>query len=134
MNWGYTMRNSIVLMLLMMVSGSAVAVWVKVGTSHTKNHGYRYAYVDPLSIRKSGDMPRMLASEEAQHFFKPTGRTLRYLSKSGQSEYDRKNKRWRQIDFSLFAENMGRGKVVHVSLGTPGPWLTAPPVLRLNPG
>ena len=35
----------------------AAAAWVKVGASHTKEHGYRYAYVDPSSIRKSGNMP-----------------------------------------------------------------------------
>jgi hypothetical protein len=129
MNESYTMRKLIMLMWLVVVSGSSAAAWVKVGTSHTKDHGYRYAYVDPSSIRKSGDMPRMLDLldfEDAQHFFKPAGGTLRYLSKRGQSEYDCKNKRWRQIDFSLFAGNMGKGKVVYASHGAPGPWHTAP--------
>jgi len=122
------MRKAILMMLVTVVSGGAAAEWVKIGTSHTQEHGYRFAYVDPSTIHKSGDMMRMLDMfdyEEAHHFFKPAGEAQRYLSQKGQSEYDCKSKRWRRLDFSLHSGNLAKGNVVYASNGTPGPWLPA---------
>lgn len=123
------MGKAILVMLLAVVSGSAAAGWVKIGTSHTQEHGYRFAYIDPSTLHKSGDRMRMLDLfdyEDAHHFFKPAGEALRYLSQKGQSEYDCKSKRWRQINFSLHSGHMGKGDVAYAFNGTPGPWRTAP--------
>ena len=49
------MRKFIVLMLLVLVSSGAAA-WVKLGKS--ADDGFDY-YVDPVTIRRSGDMAKM---------------------------------------------------------------------------
>ena len=120
----------IVLMLLAVVTSDAAADWVKVGSSYAPGHGYQFAYVDPSTIHKSGGMVRMLDMfdyERSHDFFMPAGRALKYLSKKGQAEYDCKGKRWRQVKFSLYSGNMGKGNVVYASKAMPGKWQTAPP-------
>ena len=114
------MRNAIVMVLLSVVSGSAAAQWVEIGSNE-----FSTTYADPGTIRRSGDVVQMwhlLDYTQARGFqgIKP------YRSVTMQDEYDCKQERARTLSLSLHSGNMGEGD----PLGTttdPGNWRPAPP-------
>lgn len=117
------MRKAIVMMLLAVVSGSAAAEWVKIGSSPSLG-GYDH-YVDPATIRKSGDIVKMWGMYD----FKTTRvvSDVRYLSEKLQIEHDCKNERSQLLFFSMHAGNMGNGDPVYYTKSVPDNWTPISP-------
>ena len=109
------MRNSILLVLLALVSGSAMAGWVEVAGNEATA-----AYADPATIRKADNKVKMwhlldYAKARGVEGIKP------YMSVKMQDEYDCEQARTRTLSISIHSGNMGEGAV----LGTttePGQW------------
>ena len=116
------MRKAILMMLLAVVSSSAAAEWVNHGDSEAK--GGFDIYVDPATIRRSGNMAKMWV----MYNFKAVQVTAgdRHLSLKTQAEYDCKDEQVRVLFFTAHSGHMGWGNIVHSSR-TPGKWLPVPP-------
>ena len=108
------MRKIIGMVLLAVVCGGARADWVKV-----EGNAFVASYADPATILKAGDKVKMWALTDFKTAIKNGGNP--YLSKKTQHEYDCKESRWRLLEFSYYAENMGKGKLVYSENG-PGDW------------
>jgi hypothetical protein len=100
------MRKTIFMMLLAVVSGSAVAGWVEVGTSDVS-----ILYADLPTMRKTGNVVTLwylLDFTTRQEY--AGGAT--YVSAKTNAEFDCANREWRQLSFSWHSGNMGEGDVV----------------------
>jgi hypothetical protein len=105
-NMGGGMRKASLMMLLAIVSSSAVAEWVEVTRSESST-----GYLDPATIRRAGDMVKMwylldFKAVQARPYGTP------YMSQKTQHEYDCKEQRARIIHSLRYSENMGGGEVV----------------------
>ena len=114
------MRKALLMMLLGVVSSSAVAEWVEVGGNETTT-----TYADPATIRKTGNMVKMwhlldYTKARGIEAHKP------HLSVKMQDEYDCKQERTRTIALSLHSGNMGEGEVLGTSTD-PGKWQPVSP-------
>lgn len=113
------MRKAILMLLLAVMSSSAVARWVKVPGNETST-----AYVDYATLRKACNMVKMWSL-----FDYKTGVALdkgkRYRSMRAQFEYSCKEERMRGLAVSFHSENMAGGEVVH-STFDPGNWGPVP--------
>jgi hypothetical protein len=113
------MRNTLVLILLALASGSASARWVVVG--HTETFA---AYADTATMRRTGNMVKMWQLYDyrtAQSSFndKP------YLSARSQYEYDCQEERTRQLQVSSYARKMGKGAAI-TTVASPSEWRPVP--------
>ena len=108
---GTTLSKTILMMLLALVSNSAVAGWVEIGASGV--FGGSTAYIDPATIHKNGNNVKMWdltdykTAQENSFGVKP------FLSDKLQTEYDCKKEQLRTLVFSRFSGNMGHGEVVY---------------------
>ena len=98
------MGKALLMVLLAVVSSSAVAEWVKIGANESAT-----AYADPATIEKAGNLVKMWDL----HDFKvvqarPYGTP--YRSQKTQQEYDCKEERTRILDILRYSENMGMGE------------------------
>lgn len=99
------MRRAILMMLLAVVSSSAEAGWVAVGSSESYT-----AYADSAAARKADNMVKMW-----NIFDYKTGRLFegkRFLSSTTRYEYDCKEERERLLFISARTQNMGKGDAV----------------------
>jgi len=112
------MSKVIVMLLLAMLSSGAAAEWVKVGNTSAK--GGVEIYVDPATIRRSGNMVKMWAMYDFKT--EQVDRGERYLSSKSQDEYDCKGEQWRRIYFTWHSEKMTRGDVVYSYDGIASNW------------
>lgn len=102
------MRKAILMVVLAVVSNSAMAEWVKIGSG-----GGSTSYADPTTIRKNGNMVKMWSLSD---YVTPTGR-LSYMSSKTLDEYDCKEEQSRMLTSSVFSRNMGEGEVVFAGPG-----------------
>lgn len=102
------MRRAILMMLLAVMSSSAMAEWVKVGGGDGD-----FVYADPTTIRKNGDNVKMWSLSD---YKTPQGRKS-YMSSKTQDEYDCKEEQSRDLAFSMFSGNMGEGETVFTGPG-----------------
>ena len=114
------MRKATVIMLLSVVSSSALGDWVEVGSNDVST-----TYADPATIRRAGNMVQMwhlldYAKARGIEGIKP------YLSVKMQDEYDCKQERARTLSLSLHSGNMGEGEALGSSID-PGNWRPVPP-------
>lgn len=100
------MRKVLLMLLLSVVSSSAMAEWVKVVSNEAGTF-----YADPTSIIKSSNMVKMRTLHDYKTAIKVAGAA--FLSSEVQEEYDCKEKQSRTLFFSLHSRNMGRGKGVY---------------------
>ena len=108
------MRNSVLMLLLAVWSGSAAAeVWVVVG----KNEKFS-AYADPATMRKEGTTVKMWDLFDYKTAQTGVGGKL-YLSAKRHLEYDCKDGRARVLALSSHAENLAKGEVVAASSVSP---------------
>jgi len=115
------MNKLLLTLMLAVVSSSAVAEWVYVGTTDKST-----VYADPTTIRKSGNKVKMWALYDF-NLVKEIGGN-KYLSKKFQDEYDCKEEQERMLYFSEHSENMGEGDVVYVGYKLPDKnWTPIPP-------
>ena len=109
------MPKTILMMLLVVVSGSAAAEWAQVGANETSTF-----YADPAGIRHADSPVKMwdlLDFRAAQS--RPYGAP--YWSQKTLREYDCKEQRTRKIDLLRYSENMGEGEVAYTD-SDPGNW------------
>lgn len=114
------MRKAILMMLLAVVSSSAMARWVKVAGNETNT-----TYADSATIRKAGNMAKMWSVFD---YKTPVAldNGKRYMSTRAQFEYDCKEERMRPFAVSFHSKNMADGEVVY-SAFDPGNWGPVPP-------
>ena len=115
------MRKAILMMLLAVVSGNAVAEWVTVAQNENTT-----TYADPATIRRSGDMVKMW---HLYDFKTPEGFDAHIKPHSSlleQREYDCKKELRRRLASIYYSENMRKGRVVFFD-HDPDKWLPIPP-------
>jgi len=100
------MHKAILILLLAVVSSSAMAEWVKVSEDKLVT-----AYADPSTIRKLGDKVKMWALWD--YSTAQEGDSKPYMSTRVQKEFNCKEETTRQIYASAFTDNMGRGDLIN---------------------
>ena len=113
-------RKAIPILLLAIVSGSAMADWVEVGRSKTDT-----LYVDPSTIRGTDSVARMWALND----YKATQRLDNrepFKSETMEYEYDCKDEQSRLLYFTSHPDNMAEGEVLDFNV-VPGAWTRNPP-------
>lgn len=113
------MRKVILMMLLTVVSNSAMAEWIDVGSNENMT-----IYVDPATIQRAGNMAKMWHLTDFKTENKDMGEA--YLSTKDQNEYDCKEAKLRRRASSQHSKNMGSGKVVYSDTYTTR-WKPVPP-------
>ena len=110
------MHKAILMILLAVVSSSAVAEWVEVAESEA---GTFIAYAESATIQKTDNIVHMwvlIDYKTAQ-----TNASKPYMSKLGIRKYDCKEKQNQADIKTLYSNNMGGGK--HVGIIGSRPWL-----------
>ena len=97
------MHKTILIMLLAVVSSSAMAEWVVIGTDEKTTY-----YVYSSSIRKSGNKVKMWVLFDYRMVRNDNPYILSKSAKS-QQEYDCKEEKSRVLFYSHYTENMGQG-------------------------
>jgi len=100
------MRKITLMILLAVVSNSAMADWANVARNENTA-----IYVDQDSVEKTGDMAKMWHLTDYNNSHKDMGEA--YLSMKDQNEYDCKEMKFRRRASSQHSKNMGGGKVVY---------------------
>ena|SRR3989338_622319 len=100
------MHKVILMMLLSVMSSSAMAGWVKVGSNEKTT-----IYVDSATIQRTGHMAMMWHLIDFKTAKKDMGEA--YVSTKDQNEYDCNEKKLRRRAFSEHSKNMGGGEVVY---------------------
>jgi len=100
------MRKAILMMLLAVVSSSAMAKWVEIGNDKTIT-----IYADPTTIQRVGNKVIMWEVGDFKAANKLGGRP--FMSMRKQQEYDCKEKQIRTLNTILYSDGMGKGEVVH---------------------
>ena len=101
------MRKAILMMLLAVMSNSAMAKWIEVGSKQDEVS----TFVDPATISRAGNMVKLWTLTDRK--IPRTIAGVTHLSMKLQEEYDCKEKRSRGLAVSYHAKNMGQGKVVY---------------------
>jgi len=106
------MKKLLLTLMLAVVSSSAIAEWVKVGTSDDKT---TTIYADPSTIRKSGNRVKMWALWD--YSTAQEGDSKPYMSVRIQNEYNCKEETDRQIYATTFSGNMLEGNTIAMQGG-----------------
>jgi hypothetical protein len=112
------MRKAI-LMVLLVVSGNAMAEWVMV--SHNK---FAIGYADPATIVMDGNHAKMWTLVDCMVMSNFIGGSP-FMSIKSREEFDCKENRLRTLVYSLHSGNMGEGDEVFVD-SNPSKWSPAP--------
>jgi len=94
--------------MLVFISTSVMAEWTAVKWNH--EDGGLTLYVDYTTIRKEGDRVKMLSLADFEVVEK---NEVDLFSSRAQNEYDCKEKKIRQLFYSLYSGSMGKGKMEH---------------------
>lgn len=98
------MRNGILMLLLALSCGSAMAEWVLVGKDNQIKH-----YADPDTIRRKGNIVKMWSLYDMLPGATPFGPNVRSVTLL--REFDCKEERSRSLSFSSYGGQMAHGKV-----------------------
>lgn len=118
------MRKFVLMLLLTVVSSSALAAWVQVGSSTDFN-----SYADPASIRKDGvgamqgSKAKMLSLIDYTTVLTAAGKS--YASIKAQHEFDCRQEQVRMLYSSIYSGHMGNGVEVE-SKFQPENWRPVP--------
>jgi len=125
------MRKLILMLLLSMVSSSAMAEWVKATVIHSQQSPeIQTAYVDPDTIQKNGNLVSMSVLVDHQSgLSKEVGGKIKafFSSSKGnikkswkvQDEFDCGKKKLRMLSYVAYSEHMGKGEII------PSPYVTS---------
>lgn len=113
------MRRVVLVTLFTIVSNSAMAAWVDVGSNESTT-----IYVDSATIQRAGNMAKMWHLTDFRTPQKDMGDA--YLSTRDQNEYDCKEAKSRRRASSQHSGKMGAGKVVYSDTYTTR-WRPVPP-------
>ena len=109
------MHKIFLMILLAVVSSSAMAEWVKVTTSIIGISGDLTAYADPVIVPKYSDRVKMWEMYDSRRS------NLSNTSSKKRVEYDCKKGQFRQLQATYYSEGMGRGTVL-MSVSDSGQW------------
>jgi hypothetical protein len=119
-----TTLKAISIMLLAIVSSSALADWIAVSSSKTNT-----LYVDPSTARGTDSRTRMWALNDYKTIQRLDNREP-FKSEKAEYEYDCKDEQSRLLYFTAHAGNMAEGEVVDFNV-VPGEWVHASPKSEL---
>jgi len=105
------MRRAILMMLLTVVSTSAVADWILVSGGAADDIS---AYADPATIRKTNNRVTMWTLIDYATAQKTDGKT--FMSVKSQNEYDCKGKQSRIFYANIHPKNMAGGEIISISI------------------
>jgi len=106
------MKRIVLALMLVMLSGNAVAEWVRIGENNRS-----VAYVE-TAIRRSGNMAVMWVLFDYKSIQESPRSGKRYLSEKAQREIDCISEQERVLFFTWHAEQMGNGAVVYTGRKT----------------
>ena len=115
------MRKSILMVLLAVISNSAMAEWVWVD-----NGINTITYADPDTILKNGSRVKMWDLADFKTAQVLTGNPNPYMSMKERNEYDCKESQVRTLVLYFISRNMGRGKKINAN-NELGKWKPVPP-------
>ena len=98
------MHKAILMMLLAVVSSSAMAEWVLI--AEDKEEIFTI-YADPATIRKTGNTVKMWSLDDHKMAQKPD-----VISSRGLDEYDCEKKQRRPLFLAAYSGHMGKGETV----------------------
>ena len=104
------MHKAILMILLVSVSSSAMAEWVKVAVSARKagEEATMTAYADPDTIRKTGDRVRLWVLAD----YKIINEEYGIASARQKDDYDCKERKQRRLFIVFYSGHMNKGEVV----------------------
>jgi hypothetical protein len=102
------MKKLLLLLMLVFINTSVMAEWTAVTWNH--EDGGLTLYVDYTTISIEGDKVRMLSLAD---FEIVEENEVELFSSRAQNEYDCKEKKIRQLFYSLYSGSMGKGKMEH---------------------
>jgi hypothetical protein len=108
------MRKLILMMILTVVSSSAVAGWIRLDRNVNQT-----LYVDSASIRKVGNRVKMWNLYDLNNINSDIGKPFNSIKMH--DEYDCKEEKSRTLAIYTYAENMGGGAAIN-AVETPGKW------------
>ena len=100
------MKNLVLILILAVVSSSAMAEWIPVVTNDTGT----ITYVDPATARKASNKVKIW--ELVDYKTVQEDADGRYMSAMVRTQYDCKEEQTRILYGGFLSENMGRGDVV----------------------
>lgn len=109
------MHKIILMVLLAVVSSSAMAEWVKVTASIVGISGDLTAYADPVIVPKYSDRVKMWEMYDSKRSNSSN------TSSKKRVEYDCKKNQFRQLQATYYSEGMGKGAVL-MSTSDPRQW------------
>jgi len=116
------MHKAVLMMLLAVVSNSAMAEWVEVGV----NDDGATVYADPDTFRRAGKRAKMWILVDYKTAQVIAGEL--YMSRTSLHEYDCKDEQHRILSASFYSKNMRRGNTVATeSNRNSGKWAPNPP-------
>ena len=104
------MKKLLLILMLVFMSSNVMAEWTALKWSH--EDGGLTLFVDYTTIRKEGDIVKMLSLVDFKVLEKDE---VDLYSSRAQNEYDCKEKKIRQLFYSLYSESMGKGKMEHAN-------------------
>jgi hypothetical protein len=104
------MRKLLLIVTLFFINTSVMAEWTALKWSH--EDGGLTLFVDYTTIRKEGDIAKMLSLVDFKVVEKDE---VDLYSSRAQNEYDCKEKKIRQLYYSLYSDSMGKGKMEHAN-------------------
>lgn len=130
------MRKLIIILILMLslVSTSAMAEWVEVTAIHSQESPeIQIAYVDPATVHKNGNLVNMevLVDHQSGLSKNMDNKIAKFFSMSKseitkswkvQDEFDCKDKKLRMLSYIAYSEHMGNGDIVPNDMVT-GKWV-----------
>lgn len=114
------MHKAILMLLLVSVSSSAMAEYVKVLTNDIEA-----VYAELATIQREGNTAKMVSLFD----YKKAQKTINgvtYMSIIEPGEYDCKKDKIQVLNFTMYSKNMGEGKVVSSESSTNG-WVPLNP-------
>ena len=100
------MKRLFLVLILVVVSGSAVAEWSEIGGNNEVT-----VYIDPPTVHRSGDKAiiwTMIDYRSGKDF-----KNGKFLSTKIKSEFDCKKKQTRNVYMFMYSGNMGAGNVLY---------------------
>jgi len=104
------MKKLLLILMLVFMSSNVMAEWTALKWSH--EDGGLTLFVDYTTIRKEGDIVKMLSLVDFKVLEK---NEVDLYSSRAQNEYDCKEKKIRQLYYSLYSDSMGKGKMEHAN-------------------
>ena len=102
------MKIIIATLLSVLMSGSALADWVKV-----KANAEFTTYARQSTTQRRGHMAKMMSMYDYKLVQTRLSDSVLYMSTQQQGEYDCKDEKSRMLSHSVYRKNMGGGKAVH---------------------